>query len=1110
MKKIMTKGLLCPSLFKISLKMKLTTLLLVISLFEIHASSYSQNTKVSLNLKDATIEQVFREIESKTEFKFLYKNKEIELNRKVSINVKNKNINEILGQLFKDTKIGFKVYENRQIILSLQPVPQEAIKKNIDEEVQIKEKQISGKVTDKSGMPIAGANIKVLRTKKGVNTDSDGNFTLLAENGDVLEFSYLGMKTKRFTLQEETQIKIVMEEEASNLNDVVVVGYGTQKKSSMTGSVTSIKPEQMQKQIGSTIGSTLQGLAPGVEIIQPGGIAGSDVSILIRGAASFGSTDPLYVIDGAFSNSGLSVLNPEDIASIEILKDGAAAAIYGSRAANGVVIITTKSGKKGLPKFTLTSNFTLQSPTKYNDYLSADEWRTFINQVDDNSGTPRDDRNKMPSTSQINTDWQREWLKPASLYKVNMELGGGSENITYNTSLGYLDQKGMTAFSGFKRYDSRINTTFKRNRLTVTENLSISRQEKTPTPIINVSRPTLPVYDSLGRLTSGSSDNGVVLNPLAAPFYSERKVNNTYLVGSLGLGYKISEPLEYKFKAGGSYNSFENMTHTPVYNTLWDENGVGVSQYGNNINSLDETRGVQFNYNIDNTLYFRKKIKQSNLDFLLGQSIASESTRRISIATISDLGAPNITGTGIVNGRISANTEESLLLSYFFRLNYDFDGKYLFGSSLRNDISSKFSKDYRSGLFPSISAGWNVHKEKWFENKLVSQLKIRASYGSLGANFISPYQFNTTLIQMPSPLYSTSSTPSMANAAQIYPINLTWETSVSKNIGADFGLFNNDLNFTIEYFEKNNKGLLASVPAGPSSGQGLTQPTGGSARLVPVNSANVKNHGLEFSANYKKNIGDFKLNFSGNIASVRNKVITLGDNVAPILGPIMSGTIGDNMTITQKGYPIGSFYGFVADGLTDQGKIRIKTFDDNGNVVYKSIENGLPKDKTIIGSPIPDFTYGLNLGLSYKKFDLTIFFQGVKGGDIFNRAKYDNFFDYSGNLLKEVLNSWTPTNTNTNIPLASRSLVAQSGRPSTFFIEDGSYLRLKNLQLGYNAVSSEKMTMRVFVGVQNLFTITKYTGLDPEVSGSTTFMRNVDLNQYPNARILNFGFSSSF
>ena len=992
---------------------------------------------------------------------------------------------------------------------------------------------VTGMVRDESGESLANVSV-IARNEStgltsGAQTDTNGVFkfaVLPVEGKYSFSFSIVGYESQNLSgyvlkTNQVTNIMVKLRSISATLSDVVVIGYGIQKKSSLTGAVTSISTKQMQKQTAPTIASTLQGLAPGVEIIQPGGIAGADVNILIRGAATFGSTSPLYVIDGAFSNSSLNSLNPNDIESIEILKDAAAAAIYGSRAANGVVLITTKKGKKGLPVIDVNTVYAQQTPTKKLDYLNASQYRSFMNTVADNSGISHAPQNDNPATPNTNTDWQNAWLQPAPIYSMSVGVSGGGENSTYNTSVGYLNQKGMIVFSGFKRYDFRVNSSFKKNRLSINEAFSVSRQEKEPTATISIGAPTVPIYDDKGNYVSGTTDyylqNATISNSLAPLYYSDRKVNNTFLIGSLNIGYNILSGLEYRLTAGGSYNGIDNFTHNPVYYSLYDASGMGISNYGNNTNSISELRGDQFNYNVDNLLSYKKRFGKHNIDALLGTSWVREYYRTNTINTITDLGATNITGTGgTITGQINATEQQSALLSYFSRINYDFGGRYLFSASIRNDISSKFAAEYRSGWFPSVSAGWNMHKEEWFDSKMISQLKLRGSYGELGANFIDPYQFNATLLgPLPSPFGMTPTTFIPAYAAQLFPLNLKWETSVSKDLGLELGLLNNQFTFTADLFDRTNKNLLASVAAPPSSGQGLSQPSGASAKLVPINTASVQNKGIELSMGYTKNKGDLHFNITANLTALKNKVLKLGNNIPPIVGPVMSATIGDNITITEAGYAIGSFYGFDVVGLTDSGTLKISGYDAAGNKVFKSIEQGGPADKKIIGSPYPDFTYGVNFSGDYKNFDFTLFLQGVQGGDIFNQQKLNSYFNYNQNLVIDVLRSWTPGNHNTNIPKASTRLTSQSGRPSTFFLEDGSYLRIKNLQIGYNVNTSHFFNgsikrLRIYAGVQNLLTFTRYSGYDPEVSNNTTFTRNVDLNDYPNARTYTIGVNASF
>lgn len=1097
---------------KLRLMMQLTAILVFAACLQVSAAAFGQ--QVTIVGKDIPLKQVFRDIRKQTGYNFIYTNKVIKEASPVTMNARNMDMREVLDKAMAGQPLTYAI-EDKIIIISPKP---ETVSGS---ESSLPQKEITGTVKDSAtGRPLAGVTVKVKGKNIGTVTDGQGSFSLRVPDNAVLEISYLGYTSKSISVNGNTSFSISLSPAATALNQLVVVGYGTQRRINMTSAVTTVSAKELGRQLSPNVDDALQGLAAGVQVLQNGGIAGSRASIVIRGTASFGSTEPLFIIDGAFSNLGLSSLNPNDIQSIEILKDAAAAAIYGSRAANGVIIITTKKGKKGPPKITLNTIYSIQSPDKYLNYMNTSQYLQFYREVAQNSGityTP-------PADTSINTDWQRAWLKPAPMYKVDIGISGGGENNTYYLSLGYLNQDGIVAFSGFKRYDFRIDNSVEKGRLTINENLGISRQSLKPTASIVIGPPTAPIFDKNGSYVSLTDitnfDKKIFSNPLAPLYYSTDKSMHTLINGTLDIGYKIFQGLEYKITGGSSYEVLNTFSHDPVYYTAYDQAGNGLSSYGNSVNFISESRGDVFNYNIDNTVTYKNSFGKNFFDFLIGTSWLDEFSRTDAISSINDLGGTNIIGTGgTVPGNINASSGEDVLLSFFSRLNYNYDEKYLLSASIRNDKSSKFAKNYRSGWFPSISAGWNIQNEKWFSSDIFSELKIRASYGELGANFIDPYQFNNTLLPVPSPFGMTLTNFNTAYAVQLYPANLHWETAISKDIGVDLGAFQSRFTLTIDYYNRINKDLLALVAAPPSSGQGLTQPTGNSARLVPVNSASVRNDGIEFTLGYKKSTGDFNYNINGNLSFIRNKVLSLGQNVPPILGPIMSSTIGDNITITEPGHPIGSFYGFQVVGLTSNGEFEIKGYDSSGKSIDKPISEATPADKKIIGNPFPNFTYSINGHASYKDFDLTLFIQGVQGGDIFNQLRLYSYFGYgqdmTTDLVANVLNSWTSTNTKANIPLASTSLSGENGRPSSFYIENASYLRLKNIQVGYTINFKESTSevirdIRFFVGVQNLFTVTKYSGYGPEVSSNTTFARNIDFQDYPNARIFTTGLSASF
>ena len=976
---------------------------------------------------------------------------------------------------------------------------------------------VTGTVYDESGLPLIGVSVQEKGTSNGAITDIDGKFSVKLSpettgGGKILIFSYIGYKTQEVSLDGRTDIQVTLSEDTEQLEEVVVVGYGVQKKSSLTASVASVSNKEIVKTMSSNVASTLQGRMPGVDIVQQAGVAGADVNILVRGAASFGATEPLYVIDGAFSNNGLTSINPNDIESIEILKDGAAAAIYGSRAANGVVLITTKRGKQGKPVIEINGSFAVQTPTNIPDFLNASQWREFANMVADNSGMAHAPENDNPTYPNVDTDWADEWLQFAPMWNLNASISGGGENSTFSTSIGYLDQTGMTVYSDFKRYNFRVNSSYKKGIFSLSENVAISHRDKTPTTAFNIKLPTLPIYDEQGRLVSGGPDyyinpeDGQSKNPFASLEYSDRYNKVTEIIGALNAELDIWKGLKYKLSVSGNYSTSHNYTHTPQYDTRWFEDGSVDIDYSNTRNSVSESRGEEFTYTIDNLLTYDQTFNGHHVDALLGTSWMREYSRNMSIATIDDLGATNITGFQSIDGRISAGDSNAALLSFFARLNYDYEGKYLLSASIRRDESSKFYKDNRVGYFPSVSAGWNVHQESWFENPVVSKLKIRGSYGELGANFLDPYNFDPIAFG-PIPYTLGGNRYVDGRAAYLKSRDLTWETAKTTDIGIEMGFLNNDLTVQVDYFIKKNVDLLAQIDLNLSSGQVFE--INSSSEKPYVNSASVKNTGWEFLLNYRKQLTpDFSIDASFNFSTLKNKVLALGDNVQPITSGAMSSYFNDSPSITMPGEAIGSFYGYRIDG-----------FDADGNFIFTDTDgNGIvnAEDKVILGNPIPDFSYGLNLNLAYKDFDMTMFFQGVAGNEIFNQMKYTYYFDYSNNCVTDVLNAWSETNKDTNIPIMKTANTnGGNSLPSEFYVEDGAYFRCKNLQIGYTLPKKvlDKLSftnLRFYVGVQNLFTITGYSGYDPEVSSNVLFSRGIDNSSYPNARTYTFGFNASF
>ncbi|PTN07547.1 TonB-linked SusC/RagA family outer membrane protein [Mangrovibacterium marinum] len=1083
--------------------MRLVLILSLVCVMQSFAlKAYTQNSKISLSVKEMKLEELIMQIESQTKYRFAYNRNEIDVDKNYSVNMQEADIVEVLNQIFEGKQINFTILD-RQIVLS----PVHAVSS------PQQPRSISGLVTDVAGLPLPGVTVVVKGTTKGTITDFDGNYYLSDIPADaILVFSFVGMASQEIPIMGQAAINVKMAESAIGLEEVVAIGYGTQKKSSMTASVASISSDEITKQVSSNVASTLQGRTTGVEVMQQAGVAGADVNIVIRGAASFGATEPLYIVDGAFSNNGLTTLNPNDIESIEILKDGAAAAIYGSRAANGVVLITTKKGKAGKTKVQVDASYAFQTPTNIPDFLNASEWRTFANKVADNSGLAHAPENDNPTAPNLDTDWAEEWIQYAPVYNLNARISGGGENSTFNASMGYFDQTGMTIYSDYKRYNMRVNSSFKKGIFSFSENISMTYRKTTPTTPFNISLPTLPIYDEQGRFTSGGPDfyinpeDGRAQNKIAPLYYTDRYNAVSDILGGVNASVDIFPGLKYNLALSGNYSNAHDYTHTPEYYTKYYEDGTPNKDYGNPINSLSESRGNEFNYTIDNFLSFSQVFAKHSFDALLGTSWMRESSRNMGISSIADLGGTEITGVSSVDGKISAGESRSVLLSFFSRLNYTFDDKYLLSASIRRDESSKFHKDNRVGYFPSISGGWNVYQEDWFKNPVLSKLKIRASYGELGANFLEPYNFDA-IAYGPIPYTLGGVRYVDGRAAYLKSKELKWETAKTSDVGVELGFFDNKLTISADYFEKKNTDLLAQIDLNLSSGQIFEI---NSSREKPyVNTASVENKGFEFLVSYKNQFSNkLKLGADFNLSTLKNKVLALGENVQPITSGGISSFFNDPASITTPGEAIGSFYGYTIDG-----------FDANGNFIFSDNDgNGIVNadDKVILGSPIPDFSYGFNLNLEYSNFDLTLFFQGIYGNEIFNAKKYTYYFDYSNNVVKDVLNAWSPSNLVASIPIMkTQNTNGGNSLPSEFYVEDGSYFRCKNVQLGYTLPKYVVQrlnieNLRVYAGIQNLFTITNYSGYDPEVSSNALFSRGIDFGSYPNARTFTLGFNLTF
>lgn len=649
-------------------------------------------------------------------------------------------------------------------------------------------------------------------------------------------------------------------------------------------------------------------------------------------------------------------------------------------------------------------SFSLQHIANTPKFLNAAQWRSFANMVSDNSGLARAEENVNPTYPNVDTDWVDAWTQNAPMYNADAAITGGNDHGSYAFSLGYVNQKGLTKESEYEKYTARTNSNWEFGRFFVSENAQVTWRRRTPTSTFNIGMPTLPIMDEQGRYASWGpeyyieSENARRNNPFAGLYARNQFTTNFDFMGGFSAGVKIIEGLRFTTSFSGNYTSKHGFTHTPVYYAKWNEDGSPDDDYGNPRNSLEESRNISSNYTWDNVLNFDRTFGKHGIQATLGQSWMREYYRYQSYSTINDLGATNIIGFSNIDGKISAGETNAALLSFFARVNYDFDGKYLLSASIRRDESSKFHKDYRTGYFPAASVGWNIHREKFLEGTAVSNLKLTASYSELGANFLSPYNFDD--IAFGPIVYTTGGIRfTDGHAAYLKTKNLKWETSKTTDVGIELGLLNNEVTFHANYFYKKNVDLLANINLNLSSGQVFE--INSSNETPYVNTASVENKGFEFMAAWHRGLTrDLRFALSANLTTLHNKVLALGDNVQPITSGSYSSKFNDAATITRPGDPIGSFYGYTIDGFDADGNFIFHDTDGNGRVTAD--------DKVIIGNPIPDLSYGINLDVFYRDFDLTLFFQGVAGNDIFNARKYEYYFNYANNMVEDVLSSWTP------------------------------------------------------------------------------------------------------
>ena len=983
---------------------------------------------------------------------------------------------------------------------------------------------ISGVVSDTQNQPLPGANVLVKGATVGTQTGFDGDFTIAASKDAILIFSFIGFKQQEIAVNGRTKINVTLEEDASKLEEVVIVGYGTQKKSDLTGAVSSVSSKDLDKFTFSDPAQALQGKMSGVSVQAQGGAPGANAVISIRGLGTLSDAGPLFVIDGMLTGN-MSSVNPGDIESVSVLKDASASAIYGSRAANGVVIITTKKGKKGRVTVDIDTNIGTQKAINTFNWANNRQYADIVNQANDNDGVPRIPANDTEFNPNNGSNLYDSSLRTSSIQNTNIRIAGGGESTTFSLSLNQFEDEGIVKYSDFERTTVRANAGVNKGRFDVQTTIGLTRTVNNPNPYFNKERnllPTINLKDENGNWNINDAPNGqglgqfygqgTIYNELGMAALEDRTITRNTVLGNIGATFEIMEGLKYKLNLGMEYYNDNNYKFRPT-DPLFDATG------GSGFAELSERNTTYLSTLVEHTLNYKKEFDQHSVDVLAGFTEQSTNSRFLGIEA-RRFPSNEVRVASAAEELASAPSADntSAIQSYFGRLNYTFDERYLLTATLRRDGSSLFTEDLRWGTFPSVAVGWNISNEPFMENfEDVSNIKLRVSYGEIGSNNVPVYATDPSLNLNSEYIVGDNRVTgySITNGVNR---NITWETTKTTDIGLEFRTLNDKLNVSMDYFNKKSEDVLVGLRLPLYTGFGND---------IPFNTASIDNNGFEFLASYSDNIGDLSFNASTNFTIVNNEVTSLGQATAIIQGSFTSNTI--NSTKTDVGQPISSFFGWVLDGIyqsdaeaiaaNDQlgspqaGDLKFKDIDGDGD-----IDND---DRTYIGNPTPNFEFGINLSAEYKNFDMSLFFNGVSGNKILNGTKYRGIFDFNGNYFAERLNSWTPTNTNTDIPRNTRTDGGFNRRMSSYYLEDGAYFRLRNAQVGYTLPNEllEKIKIekiRLYVSATNLFTITDYTGYYPEVGRNSRggsrriFNSGVDEGAYPTPRNFQLGLQVSF
>jgi len=1107
-----------PVCLKVILLMKAVFLLILVTCMQVSATVYSQQ-KFTLSIKQTEVSSILTKIQKQSDYRFFYNYTSIKKLGKVDLDVKDATIDQILSSLI-DNKLSYKMGDDHVVIISNQ---EDASRQAI----------IKGKVVDKTGEPLIGVSIKLQGTNIGVTSDINGNFSINAPDDGTLELTYIGYAKKIVPIAGNKSLTITMDALPSALNEVVVVGYGTSKKIDITGSVASVKGADLQNLPVSSAAQALDGRASGVNIVRNDGSPGAAPSIRIRGTGTVNDANPLIVIDGIPTSNpdALSDINPNDIASVDILKDASSSAIYGTRAANGVVLVTTKKGTYN-QKLATTVNFYsgFSNSTKYIKLLTAPQLYQLKRERYTNDGVAIGDPWNDSYYATQRTDWQRAIMGTGHVTNGDVSIQGGNEASNYYFSQSIYNEDGIIDKTNFKRYSTRINS------------------EHKITPWLKLGENIQLTYGNQNGFDNYSSQTGLIFSalrfnpaiPLVNPdgTYGTSKANGNQL-GDINSPYAtIQETDKYTKKYRALANAFAELTFTKDLklrvNYAFD--GTLIRNYNFSIADVNQAR-----QNPTSTLTQSEEEVSSQLleSFLTYDKVFGKShvtfTGGYSYQNFKDFGfnasrvgyddtdpVQRVLNTGNLQYNSNLPVQPSSLQSGFARLFYDYDSRFLATVTFRADGSSKFAPGKQWGYFPAFSLGWRLSNEQFIKNiTWINNLKLTGGYGELGNQNVNPYQY-LSLINIGSTYenggYVFGGTGvSGAAVTTIANPNITWERAAMTNISLDAGFLNNKLNTTLTWFNKNTKDMLISPPVVGSAG---------SVAIPNQNIGTMNNKGIEVELNYQ---GGDKLKYSigANASFIKNKVTKL-NGVGTFIQSTFYGRSNQEISRTYQGQPIASFYGWKTNGLyqtqadidndpalkNDPRKANIKP----GDVRFLDLDgNGLidGNDRTTLGNPNPNVTAGIQGSLSYKGFDLSLNFTGVFGVSLYNADRMQGIDPtYPFNLYAEDLGRWTGPGTSNTIPRLSLDHPNDNYRTSDLFVESGNYFSLKNATLGYTLPSmwSKKAALksvRLYASGQNVFIITKYKGYTPELGYTNgNLQRGVDVAQYPSVRTITFGLTA--